>query len=238
MTIENVYDDRERARAYAGLDLPGTYFLAFRDLPALFEKHVQGRRALDFGCGTGRSTRFLATHGFSAIGVDIAPAMIEHARELDPKGDYRLVDAESLPRIGGPFDLILAAFTFDNIPTDAAKRANLSALGGLLAADGRLVMIVSHPRIYLNEWASFSTRDFPENHSARDGDTVRIIMLDVPDRRPVMDVVCSPEHYARLFERAGLRCVETLEPLGREDDGIAWVSETRLAPWMVHVLAR
>ena len=37
------------------------------------------------------------------------------------------------------------------------------------------------PAIYVNEWASFSTRDFPENRNARDGDRVRIVMLDVPD---------------------------------------------------------
>jgi hypothetical protein len=31
----NVYADAERAKSYASLDYPGTYYLAFRDLPAL-----------------------------------------------------------------------------------------------------------------------------------------------------------------------------------------------------------
>ena len=34
-TFGNVYEDEERARAYATLQFPGTYYLAFRDLPAL-----------------------------------------------------------------------------------------------------------------------------------------------------------------------------------------------------------
>jgi len=31
---------------------------------------VRGRKAVDFGCGAGRSTRFLRTLGFDAVGVD------------------------------------------------------------------------------------------------------------------------------------------------------------------------
>jgi hypothetical protein len=87
----------------------------------------------------------------------------------------------------GSFELFLAAFTFDNIPTDEAKADALRGLRTLLASDGSLFLVVSSPAIYVNEWASFGTRDFPENRHARDGDRVRIVMLDVSDRRPVED---------------------------------------------------
>jgi SAM-dependent methyltransferase len=65
----NVYEDEERARAYATLQFPGTYYLAFRDLPALIRRYNHGSRALDFGCGTGRSTRFLRNLGLNVIGA-------------------------------------------------------------------------------------------------------------------------------------------------------------------------
>ena len=107
--FDNVYAHAGRARAYAELGFPGTYFLAFRDLPALLQKHVQGTRALDFCCGTGRSTRFLRGLGYEVIGVDVAQPMIEQARERDPAGDYRVVADGSLaglPTRG--FDLALA----------------------------------------------------------------------------------------------------------------------------------
>ena len=87
----NFYEDREYAEAYSRLEFPGTYYLAFRDLPSLFEKHIKGTRALDFGCGAGRSTRFLKQIGFDAIGVDISEGMLEQARQKDPGGDYRLI---------------------------------------------------------------------------------------------------------------------------------------------------
>ena len=235
-SLSNVYNDVQRARAYSQLGFPGTYYLAFRDLPALLQQHVRGRRALDFGCGTGRSTRFLQRQGFHAIGVDIAPPMLEHARALDADGDYRLVTAENLIDLGaGSFDLILAAFTFDNIPTDAAKTQSLRALRQLLAPGGRLIVIVSSPAIYVNEWASFSTRDFPENRKACDGDTVRIVMRDVADHRPVEDVVCGDAHYRALFGQAGFRVVEATSPLATGAEPIAWVSEKTIAPWTLYV---
>ena len=59
MSIPNVYHDPQRADSYASIGIEGTYYLAFRDLPEILAAHVSGRRALDFGCGAGRSTRFL-----------------------------------------------------------------------------------------------------------------------------------------------------------------------------------
>jgi SAM-dependent methyltransferase len=234
--FSNIYEDAQRARAYAQLGFPGTYHLAFRDLPALIQKHVHGTRALDFGCGTGRSTRFLKRLGFTAVGVDIALAMLEQARGIDPTGDYRLVTDEGIATLDGPFDLIFAAFTFDNIPTDAAKVRALRALRALLASAGRLIAVVSSPEIYQHEWVSFSTKAFPENRQARDGDRVRIVMLDVPDQRPVEDVVCGDEHYRALYTGVGLGVVELVRPLGASGDGIPWVTEMRLAPWSIYVL--
>ncbi len=122
--MENAYADPQRAEAYASLAFPGTYHLAFRDLPGLLADEVRGTRALDFGCGAGRSTRFLRGLGYDVVGVDIAPAMLDRARQLDPAGDYRLFDDDPRSLPPGPFDLVLAAFPFDNIP-DVAHRVDL-----------------------------------------------------------------------------------------------------------------
>jgi SAM-dependent methyltransferase len=237
--FSNVYDDDERAESYADLQFPGTYWLAYRDIPALIEAHVDGKRALDFGCGTGRSTRFLRDLGFEVVGVDIAESMLARARERDPDGDYRQVADRELPGLEpGSFDLILSAFTFDNIPVLEQKVALLTELQRLLAPGGRMVNLVSSPAIYTNEWASFSTRDFPENRDAGDGDTVRIVMLDVPDRRPVDDVMCTGETYRDAFKRAGLSPLQVHQPVGRPDEPFKWVSETKISPWVIYVLER
>lgn len=235
--FSNVYDDAARADSYARLEFPGTYYLAYRDLPAIIARHVRGPQALDFGCGAGRSTRFLRRLGFDAVGVDIAEPMLARARALDPAGSYQLVpdgDLGALP--ADRFDLALAVFTFDNIPSMERKVALLRDLRRQLRRGGRLVMLVSAPETYVNEWASFSTRDFPQNRTARSGDKVLVVMLDVEDRRPVEDILCSDADYREAFRRAGLAVLETCRPLGKPDEGQAWVSETTIAPWVIYVL--
>ena len=237
--MPNVYDDPARARAYATLDFPGTYSLAYRDLPAIIGQHVRGgRRAVDFGCGTGRSTRFLRELGFNVVGVDIAEPMLARARERDPRGDYRLIGDGDLGSLeADAYDLVLSAFTFDNIPTMEKKVTLLQGLKRLLRPDGRIVNLVSSPEIYVNEWASFSTKDFPENRTARCGDKVSIVMLDVEDRRPVEDILWTDEGYLDVYERAGLRPIGVNRPLGSPGEPYPWVSETRTAPWVIYVLA-
>ena len=233
----NTYEDQARAEAYAKLEFPGTYFLAFRDLPGLFAMHVAGTRALDFGCGSGRSTRFLKGLGFETVGIDISAEMLSRARARDPEGEYLLVgDGDFTALKTRKFDLVLCAFPFDNVPTMEQKVRLLRGLGGLLRANGRIVNLVSAPDVYVHEWASFSTKDFPENREARSGDVVRIVMLDVEDRRPVEDVLWTEESYRETYARAGLEVIEVCRPLGEEGDGRAWVSEMGVAAWAVWVL--
>jgi len=237
MDPTNCYADVRRAEAYAKLEFAATYYLAYRDLPALFATYVSGRRALDFGCGTGRSSRFLKSCGFEVVGIDIAAEMIARARATDPAGDYRLLPSGDLRSLqGGAFDLVLSMFTFDNVPTVDQKLALFRGLGRALAPNGYLVSVVSSPEIYVHEWASFSTKAFPENTQARSGDRVRIVITDIDDDRPVEDTVCTDDTYRALYDEVGLEVVECRAPLGRDDEPYPWVSETRIAPWVIYIL--
>jgi SAM-dependent methyltransferase len=237
--FSNVYDDKARADAYAKLEFPGTYYLAYRDLPVIIAEHVQGTKALDFGCGTGRSTRFLRELGFDTVGVDIAEHMLAQARERDPQGEYRLVpDGDLSEFASGTYDLVLSVFTFDNIPTMEKKVALFQSLKHLLKDGGRIVNLASSSEIYVNEWASFSTKDFPENRTAASGDKVRIVMLDVEDKRPVEDILWTDEDYRKVYKRAGLVPIRAYQPLANQTEPYSWVSETVIAPWVIYVLGR
>lgn len=239
MDFFNVYEDAKRAEAYAKLEFPGTYYLAYRDLPEIIFEHVKGRKAIDFGCGTGRSTRFLQKLGFDAIGVDIAEDMIKKAREIDPKGDYRLVEDGNLSQFkDNAYDLILSVFTFDNIPATEKKVKNFREIGRLLKKEGKIINLVSSPEIYTHEWASFSTKNFPENKYAKGGDKVKIIMTDVEDKRPVVDVIWTDEYYQKTFKKAGLELVKTHKPLAKKSEPYEWVNETKIAPWVIYVLKK
>jgi ubiquinone/menaquinone biosynthesis C-methylase UbiE len=239
METFNAYEDTTRAAAYAKLEFPGTYYLAYRDLPEIISEHIRGKKAIDFGCGTGRSTRFLKKYAFNTVGVDISGEMLEKAREIDPHGDYRLIEDGNFGQFEeNAYDLILSAFTFDNIPTMEKKFSILKAMRRLLKREGLLVNMVSAPEIYTHEWASFSTKDFPENIYAKSGDIVKIIQTDIEDKRPVEDIICTDEDYQDVFKRAGLGLVKVYRPLARESEPYPWVNETRIPPWVVYVLKK
>ena len=237
MQFTNSYEDTTRAESYAGLDFPNTYYLAYRDLPRILETHAKGTKALDFGCGTGRSTRFLDQLGFDTVGVDISKDMVDQARAIDPSGNYELINEADFSGLSqNQFDVILSVFTFDNIPSLEAKEGNLGALKPLLKNDGIILMVVSTPDIYINEWASFSTRDFPDNWKAKSGDKVQIIMTDVPDKRPVEDVMFSDASYRNLFKKKRFGIEVFHQPLGDFKEDYQWLNETRIAPWSIYVL--
>jgi len=234
--FHNIYEDADYAEAYAGLEWGGTYYLMHRDLHDILRRHVTGRLALDFGCGTGRSTRLLRSYGFDVTGVDIAPSMIHGARQLDPEGVYLLLSDGDLGRLpAGGFDLVLAAFPFDNIPA-GEKTDIFRTFSRLLTATGRIVNIVSSPEMCTHEWVSFSTRDYLENRRARDGDIVRIVTTQFRHARPAEDVLCTDEAYREIYGRAGLDIVAAYRPLAQGDEPWPWVSETRVAPWVIYVL--
>ena len=239
MNFVNCYNNATRADAYSKLEFANTYHLAFRDLPEIFRAHVKGAAVLDFGCGTGRSTRFLRGLGFDPVGVDISEEMVFRAHSLDPQGDYRVIPGDDMSALPpSSFSLIQSAFTFDNIPGMETKVRLFRDLRSLLTPDGILVNIVSAPEIYWNEWASFSTRDFPENRNARPGDPVKIITTDFEDRSPAVDILWPHESYVEVYAGAQLEVVELRKPLANGDEPYNWVSETHIAPWVIYALRR
>jgi ubiquinone/menaquinone biosynthesis C-methylase UbiE len=239
LNFENSWSDQTRAESYSKLEFPNTYFLAYRDLPEIIARHVTGNLAIDFGCGTGRSSRFLKRLGFGVTGIDISEDMLEIARNMDLSGDYQLVSNGNYNHLGiNHYDLVQSIFTFDNIPGWDNRTNILKRLRSLMKETGRMICLDSTPELYINECASFTTKNFPENQSAKTGDIVRCIMLDVEDKRPVEDIFWSVPDYKRLFNMAGLEIEATYKPLGYDHEPYNWVSEKEIAPWMIFVLKK
>lgn len=238
MQYINSWDNCVRAESYSKLKFPNTYYLAYRDLPAIISRHASGNSALDFGCGTGRSTRFLKDLGFETTGIDISAEMIAKAHEQDPQGDYLLVKDGNYKSISKKFDLILSVFTFDNIP-GAFNRLNiLKGLKELLSDEGCMILLDSSSHLYTHEWASFSTIDFHENNLARSGDIVKVRMTDVEDKTPVEDYLWEEHDYKIMFDNARLDLIKMYAPLGKPEEPYFWKSELTIAPWLIYVLKK
>lgn len=238
-TFTNSYADTIRAAAYSKLEFPGTYYLAFRDLPVLIKQYAQAGKAIDFGCGAGRSTRFLQSLGFETTGLDISAEMLALAHQLTRDSHFQLIDDGRLNGVfDNHYDLILSAFTFDNIAALSKKTGLFREFHRVLKKGGCVINLVSSPELYVYDWASFKTTCFPHNFTAQSGDIVNTIITDTEDHRPVDDVLCTDAEYRNIFSDTGFKLLKTHKPLAKGNEPIEWVNETRIAPWTIYVLKK
>ena len=94
-----------------------------------------GCRVLEVGCGL--SDLLASLDAREAIGIDISPRMIDHARRRHPSLDLRVADVEHGPLPDGPFDVIVLSDVVGHLVD--IQRA-LERLRGLLAPTGRIIV--------------------------------------------------------------------------------------------------
>ena len=103
----NKIDAKQEATAYSNA-IVGTGYLAYRDLKKLINTYVVGNTALDYGCGRGRSSRFLSEMGFFVDALDICSFMLNEASKQDSTINYHLLKPFKLKNLQKQFNLILA----------------------------------------------------------------------------------------------------------------------------------
>lgn len=108
--------------------------------PALTKRLEAGRfrRALDVGCGEGRFCRVLQARGIKTVGIDPTPALISHAHDRDPDGDYRMDRAEQMSFEDASFDLVISYLSMIDIPD---FRAAISEIARVLEPGGTLLVV-------------------------------------------------------------------------------------------------
>lgn len=94
-----------------------------------------GSRVLEVGCGLGDLLASLPVD--DAVGIDISPRMIEHAKRRHPRLRWLVADAERGPLPEGPFDVIILSDVVGHL---GDIQCALERLHGLLSAGGRLVV--------------------------------------------------------------------------------------------------
>jgi SAM-dependent methyltransferase len=97
---------------------------------------AEGARVLDVATGPGYVAGRAAERGADVVGVDIAAAMVELARRLNPGLDFRQADAQALPFEDASFDAVVGNFAILHLgrPEQAAGEfARVLAAGGSLA---------------------------------------------------------------------------------------------------------
>ena len=112
----------------------GKYAAAFRDelghkpldralLASIAEQAGGGAPIADLGCGPGHVTAWLARRGASAVGIDLAAAMVEAGRRDCPQAEFRQGDLLELPAGGGEFAAVVALYSIIHLAPDELPRA-------------------------------------------------------------------------------------------------------------------
>jgi 2-polyprenyl-6-hydroxyphenyl methylase/3-demethylubiquinone-9 3-methyltransferase len=161
---------------------------------------LEGKSALDVGCGAGLLAEPLARLGAKVTAIDAAPELIkvarDHARRQGVEIDYRAAAVEDLD---GQFDLVTSLEVVEHV---ADPQAFVEALAQRLAPGGLLIMSTPNR----TEWSKLLTITLAEGFGR------------IPKGTHDYDKFIPPEQMKQLLESAGLKCCDT--------EGIAW-SPTR-----------
>ncbi|HEX6724393.1 MAG TPA: class I SAM-dependent methyltransferase [Gaiella sp.] len=167
-------------------------------------------RTLEVGCGEGRVSRDLGARGYDIVGIDVAPSLVDAARDADRDGAYVVGDAAALPFGDASFDLVASynsLIDVEDMPAAVTEASRVLRPGGCFCA------CVPHPFSDAGEFTSddadaafvvegsYLHEDDYELVSKRNG-----IVFHFASRRFPL------ESYARALESAGLAIESLREP--------------------------
>jgi 2-polyprenyl-6-hydroxyphenyl methylase/3-demethylubiquinone-9 3-methyltransferase len=161
---------------------------------------LQGKSALDVGCGAGLLSEALSRLGAAVTGLDATPEVIavarEHSAAMGLAIDYRAGDVQDLE---GQFDLVTCMEVIEHVADPAAF---VNALARRLAPNG--LLILSTPNA--TGWSKLMMITIGEG------------LGRIPRGTHDFDKFIAPGRLKVLLAEAGLQCLDV--------EGIAW-SPTR-----------
>ena len=151
---------------------------------------LEGKRALDVGCGAGLLAEPLARLGAEVTGIDAAPEVIavarDHAAGQGLAINYRAGDVKDLD---GQFDLVTAMEVIEHVADPAAF---LRALVARLAPGG--LLILSTPNA--TGWSKLLMITLAEG------------IGQIPKGTHDFDKFIGPDRMRQLLTEAGMKCVD------------------------------
>jgi SAM-dependent methyltransferase len=181
-----------------------------RHLLDRFAAEVRGRGpACDLGCGPGQVARYLHDRGAQVLGVDLSPAMVEHARRLNPGIEFRQGDMRRLDVEDGSWAGIAAFYAIIHVPRPEVV-ATLREWRRVLRPGGLLLLAfhVGGETVHLEEWwgqrVSVDFFFFDPEEMADSLRSAGLVVEEIIQREPYPNVE-HPSRRAYIFAREPAR---------------------------------
>lgn len=230
------HDYSKYASNYADLGMTGSYYMAFKDIPFLLEEYANDdAKVLDYGCGAGRSLRFIRDLGYKDIvGVDISEDMINEAKRLDKRGKYQLIENSIIPYDDNTFDIIFMSYVFLEVGNIDDIIKILNEFKRVLKENGHIIFITSIVKNIKDKWISFSY-DFEENNKPLDH--CQNLKLLIKDKNIILhDYNWIESEYEYAIKKANLKIDKVHIPMGYDNEKYEWLSEKSIPYNYIYVL--
>lgn len=225
----SVYKDKyaELAQEYAETKENSWRYLSYRDLPELIQ--VEGL-ALDYGCGTGFSTRYLRQLGLETCGVDVSVEMLEEAvKETGEEGLF-LIEHGELPFPDQSFDLVFSSWVLLEMGSHEELIRYLSEAKRVLKEGGQFLAIVDSEQRFSGKWCDMDV-DYLENENLKSGDLA--FSFDEASCIEFVDYYWTEQDYRECMEAAGMEVCGVHLPLGKPGEPYEWVDEKEISPILI-----
>lgn len=237
MTNTKYYDAEASKYSKISLEGEGTLYLSFRDLRMLMENHFRSGfsrvKAIDYGCGAGRSTRYLKSiHVGQVDGFDISYKMIQEAKSCDPCGSYTEIESGGVPKVEASYDLGFMSFVTNAVESEKELKDIFKELYRVIKPGGQLLSLSLSETFYhpANQWISY-LQDYPENHSLTNGKQVRLKITPIDFE--IRNTYWLENVLIEYASQAGFSLMCKHGTLGKKEDEIDWKDEWKSNPYTI-----
>lgn len=237
--LTHEYSSQYRALNYSN-QIVGTGYLAYRDLADLFHTYLSKQLsqiyALDYGCGRGRSSKFLADLGCRVDAIDICSNMLEQAKhQTNSLIKYHLVSpySNSLPQ--SFYDLVLAQLVLVEMRSYQDINKMLAEQYYYLKPGGVLIHVTAAEPLLHRHWLTIDN-DFGINKTVKCGQAGKIRLIN---RNIELDSwYWSESLLEKSFQDNGFSLKHKHKPLGNTEDPYQWKDESSVSPYLIYVLSK
>ena len=224
----------EQASSYTQTQNVPHRYLAYKDIPTFISNFVRGKKALDYGCGAGASSKLLFDLGFDVISVDLSLTMLEQARASFP--DIHFCTVNILDKVS-KFDLVFSSFVLFELSSKKDIVLYLRKAFSFLKKGGIFIGITGSKHLYSScrNWLTFDA-NFDENTNLRSGDIAKLLLKS--PKMEFFDYYWEEKDYLDCFEKAGFKILQVHYPLGAFDDPYSWRDELSFSPFVTFIATK